>query len=55
MKLFYGIVFLDKNIDGKERIEVCSNNVVTERLLPPVFGACIGVIIYRIMSTILFR
>ena len=43
MKHFYGIVFSDRNIDGNEKsfppFQVCGNDGITERLLPPNFGA----------------
>ena len=43
MKHFYGIVFLDRNIGGNEKLlpqfQFCDNNAVTERLLLPKFGA----------------
>ena len=44
MKHFYGIVLSDRNIDGNKKLflpfQVCSNEAVTEQLLPPNFGAC---------------
>ena len=44
MKHFYGILFLDRNFGSNEKLfppfQVCGNNALTERSLPPNFGAC---------------
>ena len=45
MKPFYDIIFSKRDIGDNEKsflpFQVPGNEVVTERLLPPDFGACI--------------